>query len=206
MSAIKLATPSSGSISLTPADTASNLVIQVPAVTGTMATTTTPSFTTTIGVGGATPAASGAGITFPATQSASSDANTLDDYEEGTWTPALTGGSPTYTVQAGWYTKIGNVVTVWGAIVITAKSASATEAGVQGLPFANNLISTSVASWGREYLPAGILPSSAHGAFASVEGTIAYIRNASGSFNSYSMDNLANSGSLTFGVTYRVAT
>ena len=38
MSAIKLSTPSSGSISLTPADTASNLTITVPAVTGTMAT------------------------------------------------------------------------------------------------------------------------------------------------------------------------
>jgi hypothetical protein len=40
-----------------------------------------------IGIGGATPSASGTGITFPATASASTDANTLDDYEEGTWTP-----------------------------------------------------------------------------------------------------------------------
>jgi hypothetical protein len=39
MSAIKLSTPSSGSISLSPADTASNLTITVPAVTGTMITT-----------------------------------------------------------------------------------------------------------------------------------------------------------------------
>ena len=39
MSAIKLATPSSGSISLSPANTASNLTITVPAVTGTMLTT-----------------------------------------------------------------------------------------------------------------------------------------------------------------------
>jgi hypothetical protein len=39
MSAIKLATPSSGSISLSPANTASNLTITVPAVTGTMITT-----------------------------------------------------------------------------------------------------------------------------------------------------------------------
>jgi hypothetical protein len=38
MSAIKLSTPSSGSISLSPADTASNLTITVPAVTGTMLT------------------------------------------------------------------------------------------------------------------------------------------------------------------------
>jgi hypothetical protein len=73
---------------------------------------TTPSFTTTIGVGAATASASGAGITFPATQSASSNANTLDDYEEGTWTPAVTQGltSPTYSFQAGTYTKIGRLV------------------------------------------------------------------------------------------------
>ena len=38
MSSIKLSTPSSGSISLTPADTASNLTITVPAVTGTIVT------------------------------------------------------------------------------------------------------------------------------------------------------------------------
>ena len=67
----------------------------------------------TIGVGNATPSTSGAGITFPATQSASTDANTLDDYEEGTWTPTVTvntGTGTTYSVL-GTYTKIGNVVT-----------------------------------------------------------------------------------------------
>jgi hypothetical protein len=65
-------------------------------------------------VGGATPTTSGAGITFPATQSASTDANTLDDYEEGTWTPHLRGDGSnptvTYTTQSGYYTKIGNIV------------------------------------------------------------------------------------------------
>jgi len=69
----------------------------------------------TIGVGNATPSTSGAGITFPATQSASSDANTLDDYEEGTYTPTLTfstSGSITYFTQTGSYTKIGNTVRV----------------------------------------------------------------------------------------------
>ena len=53
---------------------------------------------TTIGVGGATPSTSGAGITFPATQSASTDANTLDDYEEGTFTPTVAGY---YQINAG---------------------------------------------------------------------------------------------------------
>jgi hypothetical protein len=89
--------------------------------------------TTTIGVGAATPSTSGAGITFPATQSASSDANTLDDYEEGTWTPSI-GGTATYNAQAGTYTKIGNVVTVAFDIYILLKgTGSATT--VSGLPF-----------------------------------------------------------------------
>jgi hypothetical protein len=68
----------------------------------------------TIGVGGATPSASGAGITFPATQSASSDANTLDDYEEGTFTPAFSrsGINVAYTSRNGFYTRVGRVVTL----------------------------------------------------------------------------------------------
>jgi hypothetical protein len=138
MSAIKLSTPSSGSISLSPADTASNLTITVPAVSGTMATLTTPSFATTIGVGGATAAASGAGITFPATQSASTDANTLDDYEEGTWTPTLANtGAGAYDLRQASYVKIGKQVTCCG--VVTKGSGTVTsEVTLTGLPFTSN--------------------------------------------------------------------
>jgi hypothetical protein len=57
------------------------------------------------------------GIEFPDTQSASGDANILDDYEEGTFTPVWVSASGTlgtinYTNQVGKYTKIGNAVTV----------------------------------------------------------------------------------------------
>jgi len=56
------------------------------------------------------------GITFPATQSACSDVNTLDDYEEGTWTPVIAGsstaGTASYSTQTGEYVKIGKLVTV----------------------------------------------------------------------------------------------
>ena len=101
----------SGSITLQEPAVAGTTTINLPASTGTMALLQTPSFATTIGVGGATAAASGAGITFPATQSASSDANTLDDYEEGTFTPTLLNGTTTtYTNQVGAYTRIGRVV------------------------------------------------------------------------------------------------
>jgi len=94
----------------------------------------------TLGVGAATPSTSGAGITFPATQSASTDANTLDDYEEGTWTPAFAtaggGLAVTYAVQSGTYTKVGKLVTVWGNIQTSTKTANGT-GGLQlsGLPF-----------------------------------------------------------------------
>jgi hypothetical protein len=68
---------------------------------------------TTISVGNATPSTSGAGITFPASQSASSNANTLDDYEEGTFTPTdVSGASLSLTNTSGIYTKIGNLVTM----------------------------------------------------------------------------------------------
>lgn len=93
---------------------------------------------TTVGVGGATPAASGAGITFPATQSASSDANTLDDYEEGTFTPTITfggGSSVTYATQLGTYTKIGRAVSFNLQLVLASRSSSG-NVQVLGLPFA----------------------------------------------------------------------
>jgi hypothetical protein len=55
-----------------------------------------------------------AGIAFPATQVASANANILDDYEEGTWTPVITGsssvGSASYIAQNGTYVKIGTYV------------------------------------------------------------------------------------------------
>ena len=96
------------------------------------------SFATTIGVGGATPAASGSGISFPATQSASSDANTLDDYEEGTFTPDLKFGgnavSLTYGSRGGRYTKIGRCVTVSFYFVLSNKGSSSGVATVS-LPF-----------------------------------------------------------------------
>ena len=87
-----------------------------------------------LGVGNATPSTSGAGITFPATQSASSDANTLDDYEEGTWTPTLTAGT---CQNAGCiYTKIGRFVIISGFINNCSDRSSSATFQIEGLPFA----------------------------------------------------------------------
>ena len=111
----------------------------IGATTATTGKFTTVQAATTIGVGGTTPSASGAGISFPATQSASTDANTLDDYEEGTWTPTITFGGAstgiTYTTQSGTYTKIGNIVRLTANIVLSSKGSATTYAEVRGLPF-----------------------------------------------------------------------
>jgi hypothetical protein len=93
-------------------------------------------FISTISVGNSTPSSSGAGITFPATQSASSDANTLDDYEEGTWTPTIAGGygGVTYATQNGSYTKVGRLVTVVCYLQFSGTS-DASSISVGSLPF-----------------------------------------------------------------------
>jgi hypothetical protein len=75
----------------------------------------------------------GTGITFPATQNASSDANTLDDYEEGSWTPTL-GGNSTYSYNEGKYVKIGNFVYVTGIVIVTSLGTGSTTT-LSGLPF-----------------------------------------------------------------------
>jgi hypothetical protein len=124
-----------GTLSSSGAVTASTTL----AVTGASTFTGTGKFATTIGVGNATPAASGSGITFPATQSASSDANTLDDYEEGTWTPTLSGattaGTTTYTIQTGTYTKIGRIVSACFDVAISAATGTG-PLKIGGFPFA----------------------------------------------------------------------
>jgi hypothetical protein len=91
---------------------------------------------TTIGVGGATPSTSGAGITFPASQSASTDVNTLDDYEEGTWTPSI-GGTATYNTQTGTYVKIGNTVFYTFSLQINIKG-TGNNYTMTGFPFATS--------------------------------------------------------------------
>lgn len=92
-----------------------------------LSVTGTGKFGTTVGVGAATPAASGAGITFPATQSASTDVNTLDDYEEGTYVPTVTcSTSGTITLNSSFntlnYTKIGRLVSVTGFLYVSSVS------------------------------------------------------------------------------------
>lgn len=80
--------------------------------------------------------ASAGQIKFPAAQNASADANTLDDYGEGTWTPSL-GGTATYLNQTGTYTKIGRVVFFMCNLTVNLIGTGNTFT-ISGLPFTSS--------------------------------------------------------------------
>jgi len=82
------------------------------------------------------------GLTFNATQSASANANTLDDYEEGTWTPDFSPASGSFSSiswapRLGRYVKIGNHVWIsaaWNIDGISVGTASG-DCRISGIPF-----------------------------------------------------------------------
>ena len=122
--------------------------------TGNNVLATTPTFASTIGVGNAAPSVSGAGVTFPASQSASTDANTLDDYEEGTFTSTLTNISNLPDLAVGskaLYTKVGNVVTI--NLHLGCTSVGAAAEFTFSLPFAlkTNSLGVSLTAFGFPY-------------------------------------------------------
>ena len=77
----------------------------------------------------------GHGIDFSATSdgSGTDTSELLDDYEEGTWTPALN-NSGGITVHAATYTKVGRKVTINAYITISANQSSGTLV-FTGLPY-----------------------------------------------------------------------
>ncbi len=76
-------------------------------------------------------------LKFPAVQNASANANTLDDYEEGTWTPTdVSGAGLTLTVNSATYIKIGQLVHLFFDITWPAQ-ANGTQARIGNFPFTN---------------------------------------------------------------------
>ena len=80
---------------------------------------------------------SGHGISFAATGGPSNGTGTselLDDYEEGTWTPALGSGGWTITTNYARYTKIGDTVRAQAYVSLTGTGGSS-QFYINGLPY-----------------------------------------------------------------------
>jgi hypothetical protein len=133
------------------------------------------------------------GISFPATQSAQSDANTLDDYEEGTWTPIATssGGSITAYSSNGKYTKIGRVVTLFGSITVSNVGSASGPLDIASVPFAT-LDSEQYSGVSREAVISGA------NNFVTISNTTGYIQSIAGGAISW-----VNGSSFRFVVTYQ---
>jgi len=76
--------------------------------------------------------AAGKGICLGVTSN--TDANTLDDYEEGTWTPAMSG--PSFSKAIGRYIKVGRIVRITAHLNCSNLNSTTGNMAITGLPFA----------------------------------------------------------------------
>jgi hypothetical protein len=133
----------------------------------------------------------------------------LEDYAEGTWTPALNFGGAavgmTYaSAPAGRFTKIGRTVFATGSLTLSAKGSSTGTATVAGLPFtsANDGIPQSA--------PIGLATgmASMSGAVTAIlpanANRLSLYQSSNGGGGGLSHSNFSNSAGLTFSVVYDV--
>jgi len=93
---------------------------------------------------------SGKGIDFSATSdSAGATSELLDDYEEGLWTPTTSQGfnSVSYSIQRGWYVKIGNLLHASFFLRFSASGAG-THIRFAGIPYASANLTPAYSSGG----------------------------------------------------------
>ena len=149
-------------------------------------------------------------IKFPGTQGASSDANSLDDYEEGTWTGVYslaTGGVVTMngSYTTGTYTKIGNMVTVTGVFISSNLDGGSGNVTLTGLPFTvgNNTRNYSAVSIGG----GGSLAITANGSISGENQPNTtylnlYVWDATAGTTTLQHDELTADGNLSLSCTY----
>ena len=112
---------------------------------------------------------SGYGVQFSvAGGTGTSTSGTLDDYEEGTWTPNVGGGGVTWLYNQGVYTKVGRLVTVTFWLQAGSTDSSTGTVSIVGLPFATNSVGRNTAAI-RAYNLNNV-PSGTHGLIGWTSG------------------------------------
>ena len=150
-------------------------------------------------------------LPFPATQVPSADANTLDDYEEGTWTPGVTFGglstNVTYYTQynKGFYTKVGNLVSITGQLSLTSNGSATGVAKITGLPFTNYNNEAAICAPG--IYSSGVTFANQLGAYLSQNDNAIALRETTeaGVPTALTEGDLSDSTSIVINLTYRTA-
>jgi len=139
------------------------------------------------------------------------DANTLDDYEEGTWTASFTAGTGTITKNTSYdlcrYTKVGRLVNVAGRLNVSSVSTPSGEWRITGLPETINnntdgeLSGTATASIWLESLGSSI---NAHQAYGVAGATDIMIKEFNGTSDANMADKVQAGTNVFFSFTYTV--
>jgi hypothetical protein len=150
------------------------------------------------------PASASAGIYLGVTSATA--ANLLDDYEEGEWTPSIgtSGGTltgDTYSVyNRGWYTKVGNAVTLSFALNLSNKGSGGSGAmRLLGFPFASTQTNASVQACVSTFNSGRTEPMNLYGTWSGGYQTISYSNATGGGELGYSeiSNNFSVSGQIT---------
>jgi hypothetical protein len=152
------------------------------------------------------------GIKFKASATDSADANTLDDYEEGTWSAVVSDGTNAMTMSGsfdtGYYTKVGNLVTVSGHFVTTSLGSASGAIRITGLPFtvANN---AAAYSGGGAAYGDGLYITAGHSVsyFTNIgsDAIILYVWDTTGGTTAMQASEWTADGKIMIGFSYRAA-
>ena len=148
---------------------------------------------------------SGGGINFSATSNSAGtmSSETLDDYEEGSWTPTVSTGNASFSTRSGRYVKIGRQVTIWYRIAGGGSYSGSGSLGIQGLPFTNNTAFNPIGT--AEFYKILFANGYSDHVTAYLAGqTMRWLRNASsgGSGNYLTVDLFYSSAAITGVITY----
>ena len=158
--------------------------------------------------------ADGKGIDFSADASpaAGMTAEILDDYEEGTWSPVVTDGSNPMTMHGsydeGYYTKVGNLVTVTGYLLTSSKGAATGNIKITGLPFtianSHGAFSGGGAAYGSEFAITAGESVSCYGSINSTD-IILVVWNVTAGALDMQASEWNETGRIMLGFSYRAA-
>jgi hypothetical protein len=155
-------------------------------------------------------------LTFPATQNASTNANTLDDYEVGTFLPLLWDNDESdkgqaYSMQVGRYQKVGRVVTIQLSLTVSdlGTLTAGNNAKIGGLPYPSSAASNNYGSMFCGYGD-GLNMSSAGdnlGGFVDINSSLISLRQwtATGGVLAFAISNYSVNGFVMIGATYEAA-
>jgi hypothetical protein len=150
--------------------------------------------------------AGGGGIKFAADIS-SSDSDTLDDYEEGTWTPQITlaVNSVAYDAQEGHYTKIGRFVHATAYIDTNATGTPDGSTLRVSLPFTGKNVTNGYASWGVVLVSTGAANSADVSIGVNDNAADAYcVRRQATGTTGYTGNDFGDNGVLQYTCVYQI--